>query len=259
MKRAALELLQRLHLYGPAKAVGRGLQALLPAARHQRRRMREFYAQFIRPGDLCFDVGANLGDRTAVFLGLGARVVAVEPQAHCRERLQHRFRNLPQMVLVPKALGERTGELVMNVSNAETISSLSPDWIASVKASGRFAGHTWDRTETVAVTTLDDLIREFGQPAFCKVDVEGYEEQVFLGLTQPLRVASFEFTPEFLRPALRSAQRLAGLGGEVRFNYSLGESMRLELNDWVTADVLAEKLAALPDASVFGDVYTRFE
>ncbi len=38
------------------------------------------YAQFVRPGDLVFDVGAHVGDRVASFRRLGARVVAIEPQ-----------------------------------------------------------------------------------------------------------------------------------------------------------------------------------
>lgn len=48
----------------------------------------EFYSQFIHPGDLVFDVGANVGNRTKIFLRLGARVVAFEPQASCARVLQ---------------------------------------------------------------------------------------------------------------------------------------------------------------------------
>lgn len=31
-----------------------------------------FYGKFINPNDLCFDIGANYGNRTIVFLALGA-------------------------------------------------------------------------------------------------------------------------------------------------------------------------------------------
>ena len=34
---------------------------------------RQFYGQFVGPGDLVFDVGANVGNRTKVFLKLGSR------------------------------------------------------------------------------------------------------------------------------------------------------------------------------------------
>src|SRR5689334_4646326 len=42
-----------------------------------------FYRQFVGPGDLVFDVGANVGHVTKVFLRAGARVVAIEPQSIC--------------------------------------------------------------------------------------------------------------------------------------------------------------------------------
>src|ERR671937_1208282 len=42
--------------------------------------MDRLYGQFVQPGDLVFDIGAHVGDRTAAFRRLGARVVAVEPQ-----------------------------------------------------------------------------------------------------------------------------------------------------------------------------------
>ena len=42
--------------------------------------MDRFYARFIQPGDLCFDLGAHVGNRVRSWRTLGARVVAVEPQ-----------------------------------------------------------------------------------------------------------------------------------------------------------------------------------
>lgn len=56
-----------------------------------RQRALNLYGQFIRPGDLCFDIGANLGNRVALFLALGATVVAVEPQEICTRVLQLKF------------------------------------------------------------------------------------------------------------------------------------------------------------------------
>ena len=39
-----------------------------------------FYSGFINKGNICFDIGANYGNRTEVFLKLGSEVIAVEPQ-----------------------------------------------------------------------------------------------------------------------------------------------------------------------------------
>jgi predicted RNA methylase len=47
-------------------------------------RRSEFYSQFVSSGDLVFDVGANVGNRSKIFSRLGARVIAFEPQPACR-------------------------------------------------------------------------------------------------------------------------------------------------------------------------------
>ena len=51
-------------------------------------RLKQFYGQFITKGDLCFDVGAHLGNRSNAWLKLGAKVVAVEPQPQCIRYLE---------------------------------------------------------------------------------------------------------------------------------------------------------------------------
>ena len=54
----------------------------------RQRRLRALYGQFVRPGDLVFDIGAHLGNRTRAFAALGCRVVAVEPQPHVARMLR---------------------------------------------------------------------------------------------------------------------------------------------------------------------------
>jgi len=225
--------------------------------RHKQR-MHEFYAQFINEGDLCFDVGANVGNRTEIFLELGATVVAVEPQAACARRLHKKYGRNKKVITVQQALGEAKGEARLMVSNAHTISSLSNEWINAVKTSARFAAYKWDRSVTVPVTTLDELIADYGQPAFCKIDVEGYEFQVLRGLSRPIRTISFEFTPEFIHATIDSVQYLSSLGS-LGFNYSIGESMQLALPEWVDSEHMRQLLTSLPDPdrTLFGDVYAK--
>lgn len=45
----------------------------------------------LRPGSLIFDVGANDGSKTAIFLKLGARVVAIEPDRSNQRVLREKF------------------------------------------------------------------------------------------------------------------------------------------------------------------------
>ncbi len=90
-----------------------------------------FYSKYVKNGDTFFDVGANVGNRIAPLLELGARVVAFEPQRSCRKILKWRFGN--KMILVPKALGENDGNKELHISNFSGISSISTEWIDSVK------------------------------------------------------------------------------------------------------------------------------
>ena len=45
----------------------------------------DFYSQFIKGDDLVFDVGANVGNKTDLFLQLGAKAVAVETLRQIRK------------------------------------------------------------------------------------------------------------------------------------------------------------------------------
>src|SRR6266850_6899667 len=53
---------------------------------------REFYSTIIGRDDLVFDVGANVGQRAAIFSELARTVVAFEPQTECVRHLRSRFR-----------------------------------------------------------------------------------------------------------------------------------------------------------------------
>jgi FkbM family methyltransferase len=251
VKSMILKALQLLELHPPPTSDTGAL------AGPSRREMLTFYSRFVGKGDLCFDVGANLGNRTDIFVELGATVVAIEPQDTCVKQLRAKYYDDDRVVILQTALADREGEAELMISTAHTISSLSKEWIDSVKRSGRFSAYRWDRTALVPVTTLDRLIEQHGEPSFCKIDVEGFEFQVLKGLSQPIRTISFEFIPEFLDAAIKSIRHLTSLGG-VQFNYSVGESMRLTLPKWTAPDEMCQVLIDLPDKAVFGDVYAAF-
>jgi FkbM family methyltransferase len=139
-----------------------------------------FYGQFISVGDLVFDVGANVGNRTEVFLELGAYVVAFEPQPPCAERLGSDFGANPRFTLVQAALGSAPGTGQLFLASAHVLASTSSEFMEATTASGRFSPEDGWRGEQieVQVSTLDAAIERFGRPVFVKVDVEGAEPNV---------------------------------------------------------------------------------
>ena len=216
-----------------------------------------FYRQFLSPGDLCFDVGANMGGKTAIFLGLGARVIAVEPQSDCAGFLRVHYGRHPNCVIVEKALGAREGTATMYLNDANVLSTLSTEWIQRMGESGRFQGLNWGRQIAVPLTSLDRLIEQYGVPAFCKIDVEGYEYQVLQGLSRPLSALSFEFAEETIDQTVRCVERLQQLG-DYEFNFVQGDVPAMKLDRWVDAATICRHLGQrIP--FFWGDVYARLK
>lgn len=220
--------------------------------------MLDFYSQFISPGELFFDVGANIGNRTKILLKLGAEVVAIEPQDECVNILESVLGKNKHLTVIKKVLGASEGEAELMISNGHTISSLSQDWVEAVKSSGRFSDYSWENKKVVPMTTLDRLIDMYGTPSFVKVDVEGFEHEVMKGLSKPIRFISFEFTPEFIDSTFKCIEHLESLG-DVLFNYSIDESMQLALDKYVASKEMIGILNGVRhDTSLFGDVYCQF-
>ncbi|WP_250550492.1 FkbM family methyltransferase [Pseudonocardia sp. H11422] len=223
--------------------------------------MVRFYREFLGPGDVGFDIGAHVGSRVRAWRKLGVRVIAVEPQPDCLRILRLFFGRDQGVTIVPQALGARPGQARLGISTATpTVSSMSSDWIESVTADHSFARVRWDRSIEVNVATLDDLIAVHGLPAFCKIDVEGFEVDVLAGLTRPLRALSFEYLPpahDAALAALGLVEQLGAAAGGYLYNYSPIETMRLASDRWLDAADLVQLLERFRPLGRSGDVYAR--
>jgi FkbM family methyltransferase len=214
---------------------------ILPSMFFERVKLKAFFSHLIQRGDLCFDVGANVGNFTDVMLSLGAKVVCVEPQNQLVEQLAVRFRRRKNVKIVKSAIGEAdySRELFL-CDEAHTLSTLSTEWVEKSRFS---KAYHWRNTQKVNIVRLDTLMSRYGFPKYCKIDVEGYEKQVLKGLTHPIPYMSLEFHADMLQNAEDCIEMLLDLGYTF-FTCTYGETDLL-FSEWVGVDDLVEKITNL--------------
>lgn len=219
--------------------------------------MESFYKSFIHPNYLCFDIGANIGERTSIFRELGAKVITVEPQKKCVEILTEKFRNDSLVTIIPKAVGSKVEEGELFICNEyDECSTLSQEF---VKTYSEVSKLNWTVKEKVQITTLDELCNECGIPDFCKIDVEGFESEVFKGLTKSIPIICFEFNQHLIHDTLKSLERIQELGN-YECNYLEYEKMNLKLDKWKEINPFCENLELIISKEVLtGEVVVRLK
>lgn len=223
------------------------------------RALTQIYAPFIQPGDLCFDIGAHLGDRVRAWSRRGARVIALEPHPGLMNWLRRWYGQKPNITLIEQAVAAQPGSATLWVSRlTPSVSTISQKWLTAVQQNRRFAGIRWEEQVSVTVTTLDALITQHGLPAFCKIDVEGAELEVLKGLSQALPALSFEYIPAMSETALGCIERLVQLG-DYEFNWRVSEFPRLRSSAWLNPKEMSAILARIPREANSGDVYARLK
>lgn len=212
---------------------------------------RRFYRQLIAPGDLCFDVGSNIGDISSVLLDLGAKVVAVDPQPAAMRELKARLAGNGNLTCVEAGVADKPGELDLYLHDRVGTTSMVSDWGAG-KTTGKI---------TVPVTTLDALIARFGRPKYCKIDVEGFELNVLQGLKERIGLLSLEFHADERNMAVtHQCLDLLEQQGPIQINVIPFNHYGFAWADWTTKNDFERKfsaeLAGNPDYA-YGDIFIR--
>ena len=136
-----------------------------------------FVLHALRPGDVFYDVGANVGSYSLLAAAAGVgKVLAFEPSSETALRLRKnlRWNALQDVVTIqPVALGPCEGEIAFTRGADTTNHVLAED----------------EQSAAVEVVPLGRFDTFFvpGAPAFIKVDVEGFESEVLAGAAQSLK------------------------------------------------------------------------
>ena len=190
---------------------------------------------------------------------MGRQVIAVEPQPRFYSFLQNSFASNSEVTLEGVALGSESGDGTLLVSQrTPTVTSLSQEWVSQVSEDDGFAWVDWDKQVTVPIVTLDVLIEKHGLPAFCKIDVEGYELQVLQGLSHAIATLSFEYIHATMQTNLDCIDQLETLAN-YSYNFTKGESLDFNSETWMNADTMQNLLRKLPAKFSSGDIYARLE
>ena len=233
MKPIIKDALLRAGLYPIARSLYRKLS---PLHRRQQALRTAFLAQLTKPGDLCFDVGGNLGQTVESLRACGARVVTIEPNPACLPTLRYSFGKDPQVVIVNKAVGAEPGVAMLHCHGTSSTASLRDGW-----------WKTDDEVVETEVVTLGRLMDEHGPPQFMKVDVEGFEVAVFQGLDRPVPIITFEMHAAESAEAVAVLDRLSALGTIQGVNAVNEDHDRWLLDRWVPPSEFLTALGPPPN------------
>ncbi len=162
-----------------------------------------FFRAFLKPGDHVIDVGANIGFTSLLAATItSAPVLAIEAHPDTAARLEANVaaNGLSNLITCRNlAAGERTGDVEFSTERADDRRSI--------------ARHD-QKSVTVPMRRLDDIVRTPDHVALLKIDVEGYELFVLEGaarLLDDVQCVYFESLDEHYQRFGYSGREIHGL------------------------------------------------
>lgn len=211
-----------------------------------------FYREIIKKGDLCFDIGANVGKKSKLFLALGAKVIAFEPQTDCFLSLDKiKSKNFSYY---PFGVGSKNETKQLQLANHIEVATFSKKMIDFYTTNHL----KWKNEEQVIVKKLDTLIDKFGLPNFCKIDTEGFELEIFSKLSHKIPILEFEFNEAFIDETLMCLDTINALGN-YKYNFILNENPKFINKKWSTVLEIKEQITNLPKHRLHGNLFAKLK
>ena len=212
---------------------------------------KRFYSKLITNGDLCFDIGANIGTKSKLYLALGARVIAFEPQSSCIPSLSKIKESNNNFDFYAIAIGDINKKEELHLANHIEVATLSNEFITFYSNDKIF----WNEKEIVTVNTINTVIEKYGIPNYCKIDTEGYELNILSSLSHKIPIIEFEFTEGFFDNTLKIIDLLDT--NSAVFNYIINENLKFKLENWVSATEFKKIILSLPKNRLHGNIFVK--
>jgi FkbM family methyltransferase len=140
---------------------------------------------------LIYDVGAHKGEDTEFYLRKGFSVVAIEAIPELCGMLEQRFSNFlreGRLKILNVAVSTMSGPVDFYIDEKVSVWGTSNvDWVERNK----FAGGGKTRKISVATRPLVDIMKEYGVPRYCKIDIEGNDLDALKSLINSLETPLF--------------------------------------------------------------------
>jgi FkbM family methyltransferase len=204
--------------------------------------IQNIFTQHLKPGDVFYDIGANVGFFSIIaakLVGDGGKVYAFEPGEGNANSIRHnaRLNNFNHIEVIEKAVSHTSGEgqlLLAKYSGGHAL--------ATADAPPDLAGEV-----TVDLVSIDDLIAQnkIAPPNFVKIDVEGAELDVLKGMTETIKTARpaiiYEVDDGDRTAYERKYQELADFFGSFDYQVTQTENS-YDTIDWCVGHAIATPL-----------------
>jgi len=193
---------------------------------------------------LIFDIGANEGRFAEECFRKyeNCQVILVEPNPELLNGLEEKFKNKNVKIINKLVSSKSNLKIDFYINNLSVISTASHDWINN----SRFKDSNWKEAIKIESISLDDLIVSYGTPDILKVDVEGYELEVFEGLTSKQKKICFEWAEEQYDKINKTCDHLKSIGYS-DFGFIDGDQYLLEATEYTSWEKSNFHLDIIPE------------